>query len=345
MLHIVSLIISILVLLVLAKYRPKHIFWDNQPVMRTYSDTFGKIADIPRFQFNIDKKHDLAISMLDRKESELAYKLIYDHFSPYFKINSSFFEYNIGLLDSINICLKHSNTIVGFIHGRPIDIIYKNYKTNFIYVDYLCVTSGFRNQDAATLLISSMLNANSKSQSYIFKIDSSRLPFLPIFSSNYYYKLIESYKNLDKDLKKPISLFKDMEKIEQTTIINTINRSLQKYSLYKLYSLEEIDKYSIYVLGNSDLVIIGKPGNYTIFGQCYKSFDIDYIIGDSYKNFYIFENDMVKNGFGLLTIPYIANNIPIIKDYNFKKANKYSYYLYNYTMPKLEKKEFMFNIN
>ena len=345
MLHIVSLFISILIVLVLATYRPKHIFWDNQPVMRTYSDTVGKIADIPRFQFNIDKKYNLAICVLEKNRLDEAYKLIYDHFSPYFKINSSFFYSNIGLSNSINICLNHSNTIVGFIHGRPIDIFYKNNKTSLIYVDYLCVASEFRNQDAATLLISSMLNSNSNNQSYIFKIDSNRLPFLPVFNSNYYYKLIENSINLDKELKKPISHFQDIEKDKQSTIINTINQWLQKYNLYKLYSLEELDKYSIYVLENSDLVIVGKPGNYTIFGQSYKSFDIDYIIGERYQDFYIFENDMVKNGFELLTIPYIANNINIVREYQFRKANRYSYYLYNYKMPKLDKKEFMFNIN
>jgi hypothetical protein len=250
MLHIVSLLISILVLLVIAIYRPKHIFWDNQPVMRTYSNTIGKIATIPRFQFNIDRKHDLTICILENTESDLAYTLIYDHFSPYFKINSGFFRSNIGLSNSINICLKHSNTIVGFIHGRPIDIFYKNIKTSFIYVDYLCVASSFRNQDAATLLISSMLNSNGYNQSYIFKIDSNRLPFLPVFNSNYYYKFLDQ-KSIDIksgiDIKKPISYFQDIEKDKQENILSTINQWFQKYNLYKLYSLEELAKYSIYI--------------------------------------------------------------------------------------------------
>lgn len=344
MLDTVLLILSIVVLLVISSYRPKHIFWDRQPVMRSYSDAIGKIGEIPRFSFNIDKKYNLAISYLEKDSFENAYKLVYDHFSPYFKINYGFFQYNIFLPGTINICLKDSGNIIGFIHGRPMEIYYNSKLIQFIYVDYLCVALEYRHQDAATLLISSMLNANSPDQSYIFKIDSNRLPFLPFFYSNYYYKLLESNKKNSENNKIAMSEFHDMELNKKTHILETINQFLEKYNLYKLYTIEELEKYSIYIVGNNDLIVIGKHGNYTITGSQYKSYDIDYIIGDS-EFFHIFETYMVKKEFELFTIPYIGNNIYTARTYGFNRANKYSYYLYNYNLPKVSSREFMFNIN
>jgi hypothetical protein len=135
-----------------------------------------------------------------------------------------------------------------------------------------------------------------------------------------------------------------MELNKKTHILETINQFLEKYNLYKLYTIEELEKYSIYIVGNNDLIVIGKHGNYTITGSQYKSYDIDYIIGDS-EFFHIFETYMVKKEFELFTIPYIGNNIYTARTYGFNRANKYSYYLYNYNLPKVSSREFMFNIN
>ena len=349
---ILSILIAILILIFLISKRDKHLFWDKQPVMRTYGDKIGIIGSNTSFNIKIVNP-DMSLKLINTNVDEV-YSLLNNNFSEYFNINSEFFNYIYNITGSINISLYDKDKVIGFIHSHPIVIDYNNSKIPFMYVDYLCIDKMYRSKDAAAIMIASLINkVGDKSMPFLFKRDSVRLPYLNMFKSRYYYD------DIRKVGEKPIDTIRLLDKSDNLDkYLEYINKLFNRFKFKKLYSREDfidifIDKhiYKCYIISNNngfETIVIGKANNFKWFGETYKTFDIDYILGELKNSGEI--GDILKyrlklDGYNFITAPHIANNIIFINENKLKKANTYYYYTYNYNLPMIEQHDCCFNIN
>lgn len=355
MLEITILLIIILLIALLILSKEKHTFWDKQPVMRNYNNRIGIIGVNNKFAIKL-KDNDLDIKITNSNFDEI-YKFLDRNFSNNFNINYNFFKSIYHINGCINITLYKGHNVIGFIHSHPIRVKYNDTDIDFMYVDYLCIEKKFRNQNAAVVLISSLINSvNNIKMPFIFKKDTYPLPFSYILKSYYYYNDMNDISIKPDNISNIKYLSNDnIDKYFQYT-----NDLMNRYQLRKLYNYNEFKRVFLeekileyYIIENknttnNDTIVIGKKNKYNYLGQEYVSFDTDMILGDleDCKNIWNELSNILKiNGYNFITIPHIASNIVFIQKNNFQKANSFYYYTYNFDLPLIPNHDFCFNLN
>jgi hypothetical protein len=354
--EIALLMMTLIIITILIFSKEKHTFWDEQPVMRTYNNRIGIIGMNNKFDIKL-KDPDLNIEITN-DNFEKVFEFLDRNFSNNFNISYPFFKHIYNMSHGINITLYKGPHIIGFIHSHPIKVRYNDkVDIEFMYVDYLCIETKFRNQNAAVVLISSLINqVSDPKMPFIFKKDSYPLPFCHILKSNYYYC---DMRNNSHQVSEQMSNVKclsmgNIEKYFQYTndLINRYHfRKLYEYNEFKRVFLDEkILEYYIVENTNTgdDTIVIGKKNKYDWLGEEYISFDVDIILGDLQDCKKIWNEllpVLTNKGYNFITIPHIASNIVFIYANNFQKANSFYYYTYNFELPLIDNHEFCFNLN
>jgi hypothetical protein len=350
--EILFLLFVILILIITIYFiKPKHLFWDYQPVMRSYDNYTNNIIGLNgSFKFNIN---DPTINIKNDYDYEKIYNFINNEFSENLYINNDFFKYHHDLSGALNISLVKNNEIIGFIHSHPVKIVLDKKDLVFYYVDFLCIKKELRTNDLATLLICSILNSvSNKEQPFLFKRDSVKLPFLPILKSKYHYDEIN--EELDLKVDSSINLItKEVFEENYKLIENYLNQFYfrRKFTLEELNNLlfeKQIIKCYFNYNKQYPLFIFGKNNKLDWGSKTYNTFDIDFILGDSIdlkKDRLELNKQLLKDNYNFVTIPAVGLNINYIIMNNLEGANNYYYYTYNFSTKLLKNSEICFNIN
>ncbi len=357
------LLVAIISLIFVSRLKFKHNFWDKQPVMREYSSDTDIIGTNCKFNINITDKE---IKLIENDLNfDIIWKFLDEEFSEHLHINKEFFRYQYDISGALNISLYKNKNIIGFIHCHPINLEINGKNQVFGYVDFLCIKREHRNIDLATILICSVLNqTEDTSQPFIFKRDTSRLPFMPILESRYHYHIFTNEEKMKKtNLKNKSNRF--IRKLDVTNdaeinkYLDYYNSLVGQFDLNKKMDLEELREMFIvrkvlnmYILkideNEFETIIIGKDNKLDWFGKTLITFDIDNILGDMNNTkiqWDIFKKELLDSEYDFITVPFIGSNINFIIENKLQGANNYQYYFYNYKSNKFINEDFSFNIN
>ena len=348
--HYTSIIISIVILVILIKYKIKNPFWDKQPVMRpSMKGHTGVISKAPVFSIKLKSNQKI---ILNNHPIEQIKDFLQDNFSKYYNVNTKYLDYSLRKKDAHNIVLLENKKIIGFIHSNPILVNLNQKLVKFRYVDYLCIHEKYRDNYMATILIASIIRVNHRKQPIMFKKDFSRLPYNYFISTNYHIKDIRKLNP------------KSTHKIEKLTPFNFYkyydytNMLLRRYTVKCLYTKKEFFELFLgksvmdyYIIDNPNgykTIIIGKKTIYKLDGNILNCFEIDLVLGELRYVKEIDEklsNYLKSNGYNYICISAIGSNIKYIKDNEYKRNSRVYYYTYNYSMPNILPNECVININ
>ena len=349
------LYISAIIILVLVYFiKIEHKFWDNQPVMRGNTNQIEVIGLIPNFKINLNG-HKLNIHRTNN-DLDKVYSFINENFNNDYNINYNYFKYCYNKSNSVNIsCYDQKNNIIGFIHSEPMKVVYNKKLLHLQYVDYLCVEKYNRSKNLASVLISSLLNNfKNKKSIFLFKKDTSGLPYSSLLKTHYFYKDLRKVIPVKED-----NIYKLSENTNKTNMIYEYYKKLiRKFKMFNYIDRTEFRKIfvegrkvDLYVINNSNnlkTLVIGKKGVYKIFGKIENCFEIELILGEiryTKEIDIILSNCLKNNGYNFYCLANVGINGKFIKDNNLTKSQKVYYYTYNLNLPKLKTTEFLVNLN
>ena len=341
------IIVAFILLIIICIYgKKKHPFWDKQPVMKQYGK-LSKIGSIPTFIINLEK--DMYFSEnFDTCELE---EFLNDEFSEIFNVPKKYLQYIIQTKKSKNICLYNSSKkIIGFIHGREIDLFFEKTYLNMIYVDYLCVHKNYRDKNIAALIISKFLQSYHSKTMFLFKIDKFPLPFKPILKTKYFFKQLNTIK---KKINNVYSI--DSEK-NITELFEYFDILLKRYTVHIHWNLQKfLDVFihkkildMIIIQNTYKTLVIGKINTYKFNHQYYKCFEIDFILGDLDNSIQVNHDLSIflsNYSYKYYTISDIGHHSVFISQNKLQPTYPLYYYTYNLQTPSLHKKHFCININ
>lgn len=332
----------------------KHKFWSKQPVSRNNLKNIGYISYNPKFNINLYNKYKFKFIKVDKT----ILNFIDTHFSEQNKYNNEYLYNTLNQYNCFNISLYLFNTVIGFIHAKPVKLLLdKNYLDVF-YVDFLCIHKNYRNKNLATYLISYLINQCNSRQIFIFKKDNNKLPFNYLNKTNYYYNFIEKYKK--KNIGKNIILLDNNNKDIINKVYNFINLIKKDFKCVNLYDKKYFMKNyyfnnskNIFVEFNNHSKIVSvfiTVTNYFIYNKKkLKTLDIEniYISNSNLNNTILFDylvNYCRLNKIDIITCIDNMDNNFFIKKYNLKKSMSLYYHMYNYHYTKIKNKDMSFNL-
>lgn len=347
------IVISLIILIVLVRFKITNPFWDKQPVMRHHikREPFdsGIICKAPIFNIKLKSNQKILLNNYSITKIKL---FLQNNFSNNYNTNNNYLDYILRKKHAVNISLLEDNKIIGFIHSSPILVYIDKKLVKFKYVDYLCIDEKYRDNYMATILIASIIKVEKRTQPIMFKKDYSRLPYQHFISSNYYIndlrKLIPTVSKQIQELT-PFNFYK---------YYDYTNKLLERYHIKSLYTKREFFNLFLgktlmnYIIVNNSngnkTIIIGKKNIYRKDNIVLNCFEIDLIIGElRYLKAVNHElsNYLKLNGYNYICVAAIGSNIKFIKDNSYKKHSKVYYYTYNYCMPDIKASECVININ
>jgi len=343
--HILIIVSLILLLYNVNIPKRENNFWNKQPVMLIEKKEWNKMGKLQEFNIIIPNNMKIVYEI----EINEIINFLEKNFSSYLKLSNENITKYLTNPKSTNITLYHNNNIIGFIHSRPINILYNNNEETLNYVEYLCVHKDYRGCNIASILIASIINRMNEieydiNRLYLFKKDGDKHSFIPFITSKYLcldlkdQKEERGYNNCD------ISL----NYIEWKNKIN-------KYKLSRIMSEEEWNdellikkKYKLKI-NNKTYIIIGQKSELKNEKIC-NVFDIEYIyetIDNNSNNTWKKWIGYLKNeDYQYITMNSIADYKTIIPNINdWKKGNDFQYYLYNGECPIINEADVYFTIN
>ena len=350
MFKILNILIFLIIFYLIKNKNKKHKFWDKQPVSNKNIKNIGRISTNPYFNINLYDKYSFQFI----KVNHATINFINTHFSDYNKYNYDYLYDTLNYIGSYNISLFLVDTLIGFIHAKPIKLFLDNKKINVFYVDFLCVHEKYRNKNLAAYLISFLINQCNSNQIFIFKKDNKKLPFNYLNKTQYYYNFIYNYKK--KKIKNKIVLL-DTTNIKET--FEFINEIKKTYICSDYYSLDYfITNYynnsakQIYIEydNNSIISVFVFVNNFFKFKKNkLKTLDIENIyINNSNLNitslFNYLINYSLSKQIDIITCIDNMQNYYFIKKYNLSMSMDLFYHMYNYNYPLIENKNMSFNI-
>lgn len=332
---IIFIVIISIIIYKLKYYKPVNKFWSKQPVMRCYSYNLGPIGIRP----NINIIYPSHISISHNTDILTCYNFVKDNFSPYYNIDFNKFNYHWNNPQSCKFTLLHNNSyIIGFILCYPVNIIAFDNLIRFYYVDYLCIHRDFRNNNLASLLISELLMSFSNTQPFLFKKDTKQLPFLPFYTSHYYYKSLYFKYNTPSNY--TINDTSNVDYELYNNVISHINPSI-------VINHDNIIGNVLNIYDNkTNILVCNVVWNNSTWKTGNKIVEIDYILStiNDYNLYVSICQYFYSHNFKDLLIPAISCNMNFIKIYNCETANLLNYYTYNYNLPKIKTSDILFNI-
>jgi len=344
------IIVSIIILVFVIRFKIQHPFWDKQPVMReNMTNSIGIIGEAPIFNIKLKKGYKMLINNYPFVKIKA---FLEKHFSNNYNIHEEYLKYVMNKPNSHNISLLKDGEIIGFIHSEPIQVMIYNDVVKFRYVDYLCIHENYRNNYMATLLISAIIKLNNRRCPIMFKKDYATLPYMPFISTAYFIKDIRKLSPSRVDNIKKLTPFNFYKYLNYTnTLLNRfhIRKTYSKSDFFEIFLDKCIMDYIIIENKNSlATIIIGKKNIYTKNGIILNCFEIDMILGELryVKDVDNCLSSYLKNiGYNYICLPAIGSNIKFIKENNYKMNSKVYYYTYNYNIPDILPNQFALNIN
>ena len=341
------LIIILLLLLYYINYKKKdNDFWIKQPVMRIENKEWTKLGKLPEFNIIIPENMKIVyeINIYD------IIQFLNENFSSYIKLSNRNIKKYLINCKSTNISLYIDDKLIGFIHSRPINILYNGNQEILNYVEYLCVSKKYRGCNIASVLISSLINRMNENEQdinrlYLFKKDGDKHTFIPFIKSKYLC--------LDLELKK----CNNEIKYDTSNVSLNYNEWKSKIDKYKFSRLMNEDEWNDEMKIKKKYKMKINEKVYIIIGQKSKIknkkdnnvFDIEYIYetDDKTSNTWnIWIEYLKKNSYQYITINDIADYNKIIPDINkWVNGNNFQYYLYNGESPIINKNDIFFTIN
>jgi len=343
--NIILIISLILLLYYLNISKRENNFWNKQPVMLIEKTEWNKIGKLPEFNIIIPNEMKIVYEI----EINQIINFLEQNFSFYLKLSNKNITKYLTNPKSTNITLYHNNNIIGFIHSRPINIIYNNNEEKLNYVEYLCVHKEYRGCNIASILIASIINRmneieNDIDRLYLFKKDGDTHSFIPFITSKY----------LCLDLKDQ-NIENGYDNSDISLNYNDWKNKVEKYKFYRIMNEEEwIDeviikkKYKLKI-NEKVYVIIGQKSELKNEKLC-NVFDIEYLyetIDNNTSNTWNKWIGYLKNEkYQYITMNCIADYNKIVPNINeWKNGNDFQYYLYNGESPIINKEEVFFTIN
>ena len=326
-------------------FQRKHKFWSQQPVTQNYKFnitegiitknliTANKISD--KFKIQINNVNIACFSDFLKNNYFL------NNVNKYtYSLKFIIWLLNYNLSFNKIITITDNNKIIGSITSKLNNIVYKDENIKLSYVDFLCVSNGYRNMRLSPDLITNIANLNNlnDTQVFIFKIDNKPLPFRYICKMNYYQLNFEDfdYKNNENKIK----LINDENILK---CYNFFNCNIKKYKLRANYSLFEFKYYFINdnILSfikediNNNILSLSIIVKHTTFlyNKNINNFELLYYINNEDNNDF-FEDiiNYLKNiGKNLIVLDIMENN-KFIDKYNFIKGMNCYYQMYNYNI-------------
>jgi hypothetical protein len=351
LLYYTPLVAAMTLLIVTVHLKPKHPFWDKQPVMRhPLHSSYGVIGTSPIFNIKLKPNQQLRVNQYPFDPIRV---FLQTNFSNHYNIDATYLYYMFHKEDAYNITLLEDKKIIGFIHSSMIPFHIDDTMIQFQYVDYLCIDPKYRDHYMATILISAIIQATGNpKQPILFKKDYGPLPYCPIIKTHYY---IKDLRTLQPEPVHNITLLDPFQFYKYYQYTNTL---LRRYKIHRSYSKQEffeifLDKKImdfIIINNNNNLktIVIGKKNSYHIGGMVLNCFEIENILGElrySTDVHYSLSHYLKLNGYNYICIPYIASNIKFIRDNKYSKNSRLYYYTYNYNLPNINIRDFCVNMN
>jgi ribosomal protein S18 acetylase RimI-like enzyme len=410
-------------------YCHKHSFWEHQPVEwasdsgEINSNSIGEfdassasamlttISKLPLFNVTIPSEmrfHVFSERQLEtHAHNENIYDFLRENFSSYLHMRDEVINYHITKETSVNIGIYHGNELVGFIHGRPIDIVFNQNEHTVYYVEYLCVHRDYRSRNLASILISRYIQEMERITGrddlwFLFKKDGQKHPFVSFFQSEYkILDLGEHRFNRPSISDSDVSISDEMKRI-------VYDEWVQYSSSFQFHRKMTFDEFAspvstIWICGLDGIAIVCKTSQlYDPIRDTHdKVVDIEYLIplstpgeplstsgeqtstlgeqtstsgeplstpGEQTSTLgepdnsgnsellsmypYTFAdlvNYLKHQGIMYMTINDIGRHREILRrvepTFEWKSANQFQYYAYNFKCPQLKSDEFYFTIN
>jgi GNAT superfamily N-acetyltransferase len=376
------------------------------------------ISKLPLFNLSIPEEMRFHVYTDKQMETNTQYETIYsflrENFSSYLRIKEEVLAHHITLEKAVNIGLYHGKDLVGFIHGRPIQIVFHGNMYDIYYVEYLCVHDDYRNRNIASLLISRYIQEMERITGrddlwFLFKKDGQKHPFVSFFQSNYQYIELDTCKSghalVEKAESSTVSQLGIAITDEETKRM-VYNRWVEYSSSFHFHRKMSYEEFAtpvthIWICGVDNIALVGKSSElYDPVRDTHNAvIDIEYVIPlhrDLSSHNKMTEtvtddtsdendvtvttdanglendtddvdtntNDMVslypwsfsdlvthlkQEGYVYITVNRIGFHEEILRSveptFQWKIANQFQYYAYNFKCPKLDTNEFYFTIN
>ena len=347
-------LLAIIILIICYFIRPKHKFWDKQPVMRNNKNkNIEIIGKIPRFRFRLNSYNIIFKS--NNGNLDNTYEFLNNHFSKNYNLNYNYFKYCYLSQNVKNITAYQNNEIIGFIHSKPINVVFKTKLLQINYVDYLCVDRKQRNKNLASFLIAKLLYTfRNKNSIFLFKKDDYGIPYKSIVKTHYFYKdlrkiipnKVENAYLLKRNNSKKHKVYEYYKKlVRKFTMYNYLTRK-EFYNLYA--SNNSLDLFDIKNRNGKYTLVIGKKIIYKMADKFENCFEIDIILGDlsNCKELDDRLSNILKNeGYNYYCLSNLGNHGKFIRENALKRSGKVYYYTYNLNLPKFKKSKFIVNLN
>jgi GNAT superfamily N-acetyltransferase len=371
------------------------------------------ISKLPLFNLAIPEEMRFHVYTDKQIETNAQYETIYsflrENFSSYLRIKEDVLAHHITLEKAVNIGLYHGKDLIGFIHGRPIQIVFHGNSYDIYYVEYLCVHDDYRNRNIASLLISRYIQEMERITGrddlwFLFKKDGQKHPFVSFFQSNYQYIELDKCKSghvlVDSVESKPVFDL-DFSITDETTKRMVYNQWVEYSSSFHFHRKMTYEEFAtpvthIWICGVDNIALVGKSSElYDPVRDTHDAvIDIEYIIplkkGDIQKkegndntetdintddtdnatnddcvdnsidsdkelaskypwSFSDMVSHLKQKGYVYITVNRIGFHEEILRSveptFQWKIANQFQYYAYNFKCPKMNTDEFYFTIN
>lgn len=378
--YFLLLFIAIVVLSSYFDKPPVHTFWQEQPVTWDISGVpdlsscteLVVIGPLPDYDLRIPQFAEFSVLDASVDNMDAVGDFLHMNFSSYLRISRAAIKSHLSREGSSNIGYYYKNELVGFIHGRPIRIVYKDIEYPVHYVEYLCVKREERGNNISPLLISRYIQEAVRKEGrtdiwFIFKKDGRSHPFQSFVESEYRgVNLMDISTSMQTPLMEGTSIV-NINPVDDETIKTDIYNRWVLYSTQFTFhhSLVESELLSpqsqLWICGIDRVALITKDselyeptkGTYT------PVMDIEYIAEwteDTYNESHPWTlvelfTCWKRNKYGYITINHIGRNIEIMerldtdKIYKWESANPFQYYAFNFKCPRIPKEEFYLTIN
>ena len=369
-LTIVKYIVLILLILVIAAVAsimyilPKpHRFWYDQPV--SWNDVSGDelipMGRLPDYEIKLPPYTELRVFDDDCDYDGLC-DFLNSNFSSHLRMSRTVIKSHLRKEGCANIGFYLHNELIGFIHGRPITIVYKDVEYTVHYVEYLCVKKENRGHNISPMLISRYVQEMERKLArddlwFLFKKDATAHPFRPFIESTYLYMDMEDISGDESVSTTGIMSVSDAN--DKTKLYNDWILYSSRYKFHR--SAIETEFFSpgthAWICGIDRVAFVVK------FSELYDSIrnmydpvvDIEYIVelSDQYTENYPWTlvdllNQWKSLKYRFVTMNDIGEHKSILSNLcnaTWKNANPFQYYAFNFKMPHVENKDVYFTIN
>lgn len=367
------------------RYKPASTFWKYQPVSRTKD--MDDAVEITKGHLitqimpsAVSVKQNLELHYLDLNTTDnlqVLSQFLNQNYVFGYKYSPEFLQWSINIpeLDYIgenkkignrniknwNIILKEKRgDVVGSIISKPVEVCIQNFgHSPCVYVDYLSVKKTYRSQKLAPILISHTVKNcwEDGYRMFIFKKEGNPLPFKVICETHFYLLPIKNIQNMNL-MKSGNYKISSVDYSNLKATYHFFQKSMQKYSLYPVYSLSQFR----HLFTNSNIVrawvlqqgeeIVGFTAfainQFQMYTLKYQIAEIIYYIApvnSFHQLFYKVLQEAHALGLDKITLIDIMENYKLIEKFQFQQSMKLNFQMYNYHHPNsIAKKDFAYNV-